>query len=121
MPRKTSKKSKRLVEVVNMFWRIRIGTGYSEGFNAWAVCKPDEVVYNKPKTDVHGVRHQSIEVGPEMVPKNGTIHKLAMATSAKGSQVKWLGFDSKFYGLLPLTCRVPQDRKLYAEMMVTDD
>jgi hypothetical protein len=119
MPEK--QKKEKTVTITDMHWRIRCGTGYSIGFNQYALCKPEEVIYTKPSDQD---RFQSIEIGTSIVSKGSKPHLMAMASSAKGGQIMWYGFGKTgkaFYGLNALTCRVPQDKALAASMLVNDD
>lgn len=80
-----SRSNSRMVKITHISMKAGIGgSGWSETFNMYAACKPEEVTVQKKIP-----RSMSIEVSTMEVVKGSGVHKRALKTSAKGGKIDW--------------------------------
>ena len=81
----SSKREK--IRVTHISMTVGVGTGWPETWNAWALCRPDEVRVQKNFPKGRGMVVDVSDHG--LVSKSSRVYKRAKMTSDKGGKIDW--------------------------------
>ena len=75
------------VRVTHIEMKVGVGQGWPRTYNAWALCRPDEVRIQKNFPKGRGMTVDVSDYG--LVSKSSRLYKRAKITSDKGGKIDW--------------------------------